>query len=642
MAGNTAPAAQRVPQPRPYRDFLTPSLHRRFRNTVLVGLAACWVEAILMSEPSLFWSWFPLGFTGIRALLLFVSALAVFILRVAQLHFGARTTTSPLQTFWQYGLGWNTLQTAFWYLTSAFLFSEVYIFSTAQSANLAWVDPGRSYERPRMNERPVLFRSLFYLLAIAQSALHLYRDYDRVVMQQNVKEVPQSPDGKTELVVVPKSALTQLQAATTSMVQNAISLVIVTTLSGPFVYFVFIRSAAWSLAFGVGRTFFSIPKAVKPSGLTDLTTLIFRFAWASLLLALLWELSNQIFTIYTAQDPVKKGQPLTAESKDPNGSLISGLRAKKTIPRTMAFWELSTITAAFEGRRKTIYQDIDRRGGSTWTQVSNICLAEIQSISQRVQDFQQPATTASDQAGAQAESIQKLPKISQPLKQDNILTAPAPPASGLQLVAGGVGTLAKHYGQSPSPNPLGANAQKLLEYGSSKVLTEQQQEQLSRSKLTTQANGYVVRLLRSPLGFFFRQSFSRRVNAVVFDSPYSRAKTISHAVQSICRLAVCSLREDSLGQVQKDVATIIRVLVSTIQNVQIFIQTLPPHWTDVEFDGKRQARDAEELLDVMRSGLEQLLSAFGEYADTIGLSRTEMRIAKDVARRGHEMEMKQK
>lgn len=34
------------------------------------------------------WSWFPLGPAGIRTLLLFISALSVFVLRVAQLHLG--------------------------------------------------------------------------------------------------------------------------------------------------------------------------------------------------------------------------------------------------------------------------------------------------------------------------------------------------------------------------------------------------------------------------------------------------------------------------------------------------------------------------------------------------------------------------
>lgn len=461
-------------------------------------------------------------------------------------------------------------------------------------------------------------------------------------MQQNVKETPNSTEGKQELIVVPKSPLAQLQAAIGTMVQNAITLVIITTLSGPFIYFVFMRSAAWSFALRLGSTMFSIPKTVKPSGLTDLTTLVFRFAWSSLLLALLWELSNQAFTIYTAQDPVKKGQPLTAESKDPNGSLIAGLKAKKDIPRTMAFWELSTITAVFEERRRTLYQDLDRRGGSTWSHISNICLVEIQSVSQRAQDVLMPVKAASNQPQSGVEKVQGLPKISQPLRQDNVLSAPTPPGTGLQLVAGGVGSFAKHYGQSQASSPPSKSAQKLLEYGSSKLLTKEQQEQLSVANLTTQANGYVGQLLKSPLGYFFRQPFSRRVSALIFGSPYSRGSTVSHAIQSICRLAVCSLREDNLGQVQKDVATIIRVLVTTIQNVQILVQRLPPHWTDVEFDGRRQAREVEDLLDVMRSGLAQLLTAFGEYADTIGLSRTELRIAKEVAGRGQEMEMKQR
>jgi len=35
-----------------------------------------------------FWSWFPIGTAGIRTLLLFISALSVFVLRVAQLHIG--------------------------------------------------------------------------------------------------------------------------------------------------------------------------------------------------------------------------------------------------------------------------------------------------------------------------------------------------------------------------------------------------------------------------------------------------------------------------------------------------------------------------------------------------------------------------
>lgn len=99
---------------------------------------------MVANETVGFWSWFPLGpAAATRTLLLFISSLSVFILRVAQMHFGSRTTTSAFETFWQYCLSRNALQTLFWYLLSAFMFVEVYIFSTSQSANLAWIDPGR-------------------------------------------------------------------------------------------------------------------------------------------------------------------------------------------------------------------------------------------------------------------------------------------------------------------------------------------------------------------------------------------------------------------------------------------------------------------------------------------------------------------
>lgn len=144
LAGMTPPASVKVaPLPRPYRDFLTPSLHRRFTSAALIGLAACWLISVSMASPALFWSWFPLGPAGIRAAFLFISSLSIFVLRVAQLHFGPRSTISTFESLWNYALSKNTVLICFWYTLSAFLFAELYIFSTAKDANLAWIDPGR-------------------------------------------------------------------------------------------------------------------------------------------------------------------------------------------------------------------------------------------------------------------------------------------------------------------------------------------------------------------------------------------------------------------------------------------------------------------------------------------------------------------
>lgn len=62
------------------------------------------------------------------------------------------------------------------------------------------------------------------------------------------------------------------------------------------------------------------------------------------------------------------------------------------------------------------------------------------------------------------------------------------------------------------------------------------------------------------------------------------------------------------------------------------------HWTDVCFDeehGGRRVQDVEVLVGALRESLTVLVNQFGEYADTMGLSREEVRRAKEVVARGN-------
>ena len=61
--------------------------------------------------------------------------------------------------------------------------------------------------------------------------------------------------------------------------------------------------------------------------------MIGRFLIEGCLLELLWEFCNSVFTDHVAEEPLKRGQPVTNDSNDPNGSLLQGLRAKKEAPR---------------------------------------------------------------------------------------------------------------------------------------------------------------------------------------------------------------------------------------------------------------------------------------------------------------------
>ena len=145
---------------RPYKDFLTPALHRRFRTAAYVTLFISYVVSLLIGESSscaqvssppgtatncnpLGLCLFPVGRTGIRTLLLSLSSLMIFVLRVAQLHIDARNTKSPFETFSRLLLRFSAVQTLAWYLVSAWWFSEIYFWSASDGANLGWILEGK-------------------------------------------------------------------------------------------------------------------------------------------------------------------------------------------------------------------------------------------------------------------------------------------------------------------------------------------------------------------------------------------------------------------------------------------------------------------------------------------------------------------
>jgi nucleoporin NDC1 len=54
-----------------------------------------------------------------------------------------------------------------------------------------------------------------------------------------------------------------------------------------------------------------------------------RCVWSSILLSFIWLAGNTAFSIFLVKEPIKNGRPLSSDSKDPNGSLLNGLKSKK-------------------------------------------------------------------------------------------------------------------------------------------------------------------------------------------------------------------------------------------------------------------------------------------------------------------------
>ena len=153
----------------------------------------------------------------------------------------------------------------------------------------------------------------------------------------------------------------------------------------------------------------------------------------------------------------------------------------------------------------------------------------------------------------------------------------------------------------------------------------------------------MLSFLQTPVGEPFRKTFARLANAVIFGVPRSNRVNIVHAVRSLTALVLASLKEDDYGQAAKDVPTIIRTYTATIGEIQRFIGVFEPSWTDVEFTAKRsrQVPEVDELVREMRDGLEQMLLAFGEYTGSLGMSKREVKEAKEAVGKGMGSEMLQ-
>ena len=189
----------------------------------------------------------------------------------------------------------------------------------------------RSYERPRLNERPIYLRSVFFTLAFMQAMLHLYYDYDRVSLPVTKSQSDLAADQRPPTLVPP---LIRLKTTLPGLFQRLVQRSLLMTIIGPIVYNLLIRQTAWSWTLFLAKLLWNLPKAAEPPRIPPYhISLIFRSVVSSFLLLTLWETSNAVFSAYVAQEPLKRGQPLTNDSRDPNGSLLSGLKSKKEVPK---------------------------------------------------------------------------------------------------------------------------------------------------------------------------------------------------------------------------------------------------------------------------------------------------------------------
>jgi nucleoporin NDC1 len=223
--------------------------------------------------------------------------------------------------------------------------------------------------------------------------------------------------------------------------------------------------------------------------------------------------------------------------------------------------------------------------------------------------------------------------MTEPLKDGikapgDLFGKPPKPSSKSQWAAEEVGKFAKSHGQSP-PGGLSPKARQILQSAESVILTPEQKAKIETQGLVGLSKGWITRFLETTAGAPFRQQYRRRIAAVVLGSPFGDVGIIVDAIDALTRFSVCSLTEDKYGNVQRDVPLIIRTLTSTVKKLQDFKKNLESHWTDVEKE--RVCPEVDAVLVALKTGLDELITAFGNYSQDLGLSQSEMRKAREAA-----------
>ena len=234
-------------------------------------------------------------------------------------------------------------------------------------------------------------------------------------------------------------------------------------------------------------------------------------------------------------------------------------------------------------------------------------------------------------------NLQTLPRVASPLRQDHVFQTPPPPSNRLEKIESQLGTIAKSYGQSTPPpssrnsDAVSPRAKQYLSAARQKLLTQGQQESLTPSNFRAVFHDCLLRFLRSSAGIPFRQTFNRRVRAIMFGSPNSSCGHMIDSVDALSRLAVASLTEDNFGKVSPDVPRLMRTYVRTMTTVEKFVEGMSPHWTDVEGVGDKRVDDVEAVLLALREGLRMLVEGFEPFKVPLKISDQEIVVARTLA-----------
>lgn len=219
----------------------------------------------------------------------------------------------------------RTYETAFWYGTSSLLYCAIYLGTTDEDSNLHWINYF-SGDRARLNERPVFLACYMITFALIQTVEHYRHDTDRL----DLGALERKPAVEQKNTGIISGSLQAVLEELPMALAECFKLALMSIPATLILYFFFLRSFAWSWTLTFLRPFYNLPRTnMLPSSWPSDIYLLARCVLAGVGVGFLWAAGNRAFSIFMVKKPLKNDNPLTSDSKDPNGSLLNGLKSKK-------------------------------------------------------------------------------------------------------------------------------------------------------------------------------------------------------------------------------------------------------------------------------------------------------------------------
>ncbi|ODQ67884.1 hypothetical protein NADFUDRAFT_81016 [Nadsonia fulvescens var. elongata DSM 6958] len=561
----------RVP-PVHYHTLLTSVLQLRFGQLCKLVLFASWLISIIVGYRANYgWIWWLLP---IRSFWFFLVAFPILILRKRYVHIDSLPYASLFAELKGRIVSIGFLAHWVFYVFSSSLFFWLY---SEQMTDVSVKKIIKVYEPPVINERALYLFFFSIFTASVYTLFHIVFDLDKLHFPSYSMNIP------------PRIRIEQRLS---SILYKALFGSALVSLFSPFLYLA-LRNRIWNSSIEFFRLFFLLHRSNAyykfPVGLGMLADTLF----SSFLLFLVWEFSNEAFSIYMSLGPLHRNCCISEKSKDKNGTLVTGIRAvKRPLTRALAFQELLYISLNQPNRRTEIYKDINREI-PIWGQILKECSFVLnQVVKSTTKKFDKESSQPLEKPLTKTSAT---PVTVIPIKNENIFLKGRPTHSIMEGFQDNNASISKDMVNSLK-NTLDNSRVFLKQYSS-----------------------YRDWFFASRMGIPFRQTIQRRVK-IMFPNPV----LTMNAITALSSFMVHSIDEDVYGTVQRDIPVVLHELCMTMSALEGFLNSPHIHWSDIDAQRSSQLPNLEEInviMDAVYTGFIEIVDKFGAYFEHMDLSR---------------------